>query len=420
MVLPGVSCTQLPQTTVANEHIHAQAMWLVTLAACIVVAGVFGILAVGTTLAKHRSQSSGCEQPRVDQKTPSSRRRNDGHADADHVLVTGGGGYLGTHVVAALLQRGARVTVVDNFCTSNEDNLARVSALYDPQGSLLDVIQLDVTDTVRLGVVLRSISHIDACIHLAALKSVSESCASPLAYYDNNVGGTVCLLRALEATDCRTFVFSSSATVYGDAPAPVHESSKVGHNVASPYGWTKCMAEQVLRDFSNSKAADHEWSICIFRYFNPAGAHPSGEFGEQSSGPPNNLLPRVLEAASGTRSHVDIYGDDYPTADGTAVRDYVHVVELASAHTSCLHFLKSNKGVHIFNLGSGSGYSVKEVVAQMQLVSGRRVPTKVCERRPGDVAVMYADVSKAAEQLNWEATLGIDKMCEDAWKWAQR
>jgi len=326
------------------------------------------------------------------------------------ILVTGGAGYIGTHTVLRLLADGAEAVVADDLSNASPRVLERLEELA---GRAVPFARIDVSDADALGRVFAQ-HDIDEVIHFAGLKAVGESVAEPLRYYRNNLSSTLTLLDACQAAGVRRFVFSSSATVYGpNAPAPAVEDSPT--SATNPYGWTKVMIEQILRDLAVS---DPTWRIGILRYFNPVGAHPSGRIGEDPLGTPNNLLPFVSQVAVGRRDRLRIFGDDYPTPDGTGVRDFIHVEDLASGHVHALRHLRStDEPVSTFNLGTGEGTSVKELVAAFERASGRPIPVDVVSRRPGDVAVSYADVSRAEKVLGWRAEKSLDDICADAWRW---
>jgi len=327
-----------------------------------------------------------------------------------NVLVTGGAGYIGSHTCLELLQAGHTVTVVDNLSNSSEESLRRVQALA---GKSLTFHTVDLLDRPALEQVFAS-QTFDAVIHFAALKAVGESVEQPLSYYHNNVSGTILLCQAMARHDVKNLIFSSSATVYGDpASVPVREDFPC-HAQANPYGRTKRMIEIILEDV---QAADPTWNIALLRYFNPVGAHPSGQIGEDPSGIPNNIMPFITQVAVGRQPYLRVFGADYPTPDGTGIRDYIHVVDLAQGHLKALDHLCTNPGLAIYNLGTKRGYSVLERVKAFEQASQRQVPYQVVERRPGDVATSYADASKANRELGWKATRGIEEMCVDAWRW---
>jgi UDP-glucose 4-epimerase len=329
------------------------------------------------------------------------------------VLVTGGAGFIGSHTVVSLIEAGHEAVIVDNLANAKRSVVNRIARIA---GQEPEFVEADVRDLDAMEKILQA--GFDACIHFAALKAVGESVEKPLLYYDNNVGGTFTLLEALTGAGVKSFVFSSSATVYGDpdqASLPLTESTPIGA-ATNPYGWTKIMMEQILRD---AQVSDAEWSISILRYFNPVGAHPSGLIGEDPSGVPNNLMPYVAKVADGQLPRVRVFGGDYPTPDGTGVRDFVHVVDLAEGHVRALERLASEPGVFTYNLGTGQGHSVLEVITAYERQSGRPVPYEIVERRAGDVAANWADVSKARRDLGWEATRDLDDMCADSWRWQQ-
>ncbi len=326
------------------------------------------------------------------------------------ILVTGGAGYIGSHTCVELLSAGHDVVVVDNLCNSSAEALHRVEQLAGRP--LVRFYEQDVRDRGALGQVFRR-HDVDAVIHFAALKAVGESTVHPLEYYDNNVNGTVTLTEAMRDAGVKTLVFSSSATVYGEpASVPIREDFPTGPT--NPYGRTKWMMEQVLRDLC---ASDEAWHVALLRYFNPVGAHPSGRIGESPHGPPNNLMPCVAQVAVGRRPKLAIFGDDYPTYDGTGVRDYLHVVDLARGHVSALARLVARRGVLTANLGTGRGYSVLDLVHAFEAASGRAVPYEIAPRRPGDIAACFADPSLAAAEFGWRAQLGLREMCADTWRW---
>jgi UDP-glucose 4-epimerase len=325
------------------------------------------------------------------------------------VLVTGGAGYIGSHTCLELLESGHEVLVVDNLCNSKDESLRRVGQLT---GRPVPLIQADLRDRGSLDAVFRG-PRIDAVIHFAGLKAVGESTQIPLDYYSNNVGGTLTLCQAMADAGVRRLVFSSSATVYGDpATVPIREGFPL--SATNPYGRSKLMVEEILGDLC---ASDGSWSVDLLRYFNPVGAHPSGRIGEDPSGVPNNLMPYVAQVAVGRLPVLKVFGDDYPTPDGTGVRDYIHVVDLARGHLKALERPGRGAGLAVYNLGTGRGYSVLEMVRAFEEVSGRSVPYQIMERRPGDIATCYADPALAAAELGWRAELGIEAMVRDAWRW---
>ncbi len=325
------------------------------------------------------------------------------------ILVTGGAGYIGSHTCLELLAAGHAVTVVDNLCNSQAESLRRVEQI---SGKKLVLIRADIRDRAALELAIRT-SGARAVIHFAGLKAVGESVAQPLAYYDNNVTGTLCLLQAMQACGLKTLVFSSSATVYGEPQRlPLQEDHPL--SATNPYGMTKLVIENMLRDLHRS---DPAWRISILRYFNPVGAHASGLIGEDPQGTPNNLLPFVAQVAIGLRPHVSVWGNDYPTPDGTGVRDYIHVVDLALGHLKALERLQQHAECRAINLGTGVGYSVLDMVRAFERASNRPVPYQVAARRAGDIAACYADPAHAAELLGWRAERDLQAMCQDAWRW---
>jgi UDP-glucose 4-epimerase len=327
------------------------------------------------------------------------------------ILVTGGGGYIGSHTVLALLETGFDVVVMDNFGNSDPEALVRVQALA---GRTAEVNWGDVRDRCFLRRVFSG-ARIDAVIHFAAHKAVGESVALPLEYYENNIVSLLGLLEVMRDAGCHRLIFSSSATVYGTASEPpFSETAPLG--ASSPYGRTKLFAEEILRDVA---AADARWKIALLRYFNPVGAHASGQIGEMPQGTPNNLFPYVTQVAIGARPHLRVFGDDYPTPDGTGVRDYIHVCDLGEGHVAAVAALDRIQGAEAINLGTGRGYSVLEVIRAFEAASGRAVPFEIVARRPGDVAVSLADPRKAATLLGWTARRDLTAMCEDGWRWQQ-
>ncbi|MBI2307942.1 MAG: UDP-glucose 4-epimerase GalE [Rhodocyclales bacterium] len=325
------------------------------------------------------------------------------------VLVTGGAGYIGSHTCVELLAAGVDVVVFDNLANAKMESLRRVARIA---GRAPAFVRGDVRDGEALRGVFAA-HRIDAVIHFAGLKAVGESVEQPLAYYDNNVSGSLCLLQAMDAAGVRTLVFSSSATVYGDPAAlPIREDFPL--SATNPYGRSKLMVEDMLRDLAH---ADARWRLAILRYFNPVGAHESGLIGEDPAGIPNNLMPFISQVAVGKRPELAVFGKDYPTPDGTGVRDYIHVVDLARGHLKALAALPQRPGVLTANLGTGRGYSVLEMLSAFGGVCGRELPYRIAPRRAGDVAACYADPSYAAEAIGWRAQLDLDRMCADTWRW---
>ena len=328
------------------------------------------------------------------------------------LLITGGAGYIGSHMCVELLHAGYDVTVLDNLSNGSRGAIQAIRRLTNRE---IDLREGDIRDKDLLDT-LFSEQNIAGCIHFAGLKAVGESVEQPLTYYDNNVNGTLCLLQAMERNGVRTLVFSSSATVYGDpASVPIDESFPTG--ATNPYGRSKLMIEELLRDFASSNPL---WRISILRYFNPVGAHASGDLGEDPQGIPNNLMPFIAQVATGRRDKLSVFGNDYPTPDGTGVRDYIHVVDLAAGHLAALDYLASNAGLSVHNLGTGQGYSVLDMVAAFERASGQSIPFEFTDRRPGDIAECYADPTKAEQELGWSAKYDLDRMCEDVWRWQSR
>ena len=329
------------------------------------------------------------------------------------ILVTGGIGYIGSHTALALLLRGFDVVVLDNLCNSAAESLARVAQIANRAP---EFVQGDIRDPALLTRLFAQHS-IHAVLHFAGLKAVGESVTQPLRYYDNNVHGTLTLLQAMADAGVRRFVFSSSATVYGQpSQMPISEDCPLGQPT-NPYGRSKLIIEDMLRDLA---AADPGWQIALLRYFNPVGAHESGLIGEDPNGIPNNLLPYITQVAVGKLPELAVFGDDYPTPDGTGVRDYIHVMDLAEGHLQALQALQTLTGAHVWNLGTGQGYSVLEMVHAFEAASGCRIPYRIAPRRSGDIATCYADASKAARELGWKASRGLPEMMRDAWRWQQR
>ena len=326
------------------------------------------------------------------------------------ILVTGGAGFIGSHTLIELHYAGHDVVVIDNLCNSNPKSLERVSAIC---GAVIPFMQVDIRDRQGLEEVFTQFSF-DAVIHFAGLKAVGESVTKPWEYYDNNITGTLTLLDVMRQHGCKNIIFSSSATVYGDpAQIPITEECPKGH-CTNPYGQTKSMLEEIMADMQH---ADPEWNIVLLRYFNPIGAHPSGRIGENPNGIPNNLMPYITQVAVGKRPQLGVFGNDYDTPDGTGVRDYIHVVDLAKGHVSALQAIERKCGLAIYNLGTGHGYSVLDIVNAFTRVNGVPVPYAIQPRRPGDIATCYSDPSKAARELGWTAQYGIDEMCRDSWNW---
>lgn len=327
-----------------------------------------------------------------------------------NVLVTGGAGYIGSHTCLELLERGYGVIVIDNLCNSNPKSLDRVRELT---GKEITFYEGDVRDEALLRKIFAA-HEIDCVIHFAGLKAVGESVAQPWRYYDNNLNSTLVLTKVMGDCGCKKIIFSSSATVYsGDNEMPLRESSRTG-GCTNPYGWTKYMTEQILSGMAH---ADPEWSVVLLRYFNPIGAHESGRIGEDPRGIPNNLMPYISQVAIGRREFLSVYGNDYDTHDGTGVRDYIHVVDLALGHVAAVKYVGSHPGCDVFNLGTGTGYSVLDMVKAFERANGVPVPYKIVDRRPGDLATCYADPAKSAKELGWQATKTLEDMCRDTWNW---
>ena len=330
-----------------------------------------------------------------------------------NVLVTGGAGYIGSHTCVELLQRDMGVVVVDNLANSSPKAIERVEQIT---GKHVDFYVKDVRDREAMNAIFDK-HRIDCVIHFAGLKAVGESVAMPLEYYDNNLFSTVTLCEVMRDHGVKNIVFSSSATVYsGDNEMPLREASRTGM-CTNPYGWTKYMSEQILRDTAKS---DNDWAIVLLRYFNPIGAHSSGLIGEDPRGIPNNLMPFISQVAIGRREYLNVFGDDYDTPDGTGVRDYIHVVDLARGHVAAINYMQQHKGESVFNLGTGNGYSVLDMVHAFEKVTGKKVPYKIAPRRPGDLATVYASPDKSAEELGWKAEYGLEDMCRDTWAWQSK
>ncbi len=334
--------------------------------------------------------------------------------DQGCVLVTGGAGFIGSHTCVELLGSGYDVVVVDDLSNANEVALKRVERIAGVP--IRAFYRGDVKDAALLDRIFDE-QPITAAIHFAAFKAVGESVQKPIEYYQNNIGGTLALARAMRDHGVRDIVFSSSATVYGDPDTvPVTEESPL-KQPANPYGRTKAMNEQILSDLY---ASDPSWNVMLLRYFNPIGAHPSGLIGEDPKGIPNNLVPYIAKVAVGQLDHVRVFGNDYPTPDGTGVRDYIHVVDLARGHVDALRYMQGKTGVHVFNLGTGKGYSVLEVIEAFSKACGHELPYRIYPRRDGDVATIYCDASRAKDLMGWEARYGIDEMCAHSWNWQQK
>ena len=326
------------------------------------------------------------------------------------ILVTGGTGYIGSHTCVELLNLDMDVVVVDNLVNSSMESMKRVQAITGKTPVFYD---LDVRDEEKLSRVFEE-HHIDCAIHFAGLKAVGESVEKPALYYDNNLNSTITLCRVMAKYGVKRIIFSSSATVYsGDNEMPLTENSRAG-NCTNPYGWTKYFGEQILRDIAK---ADRSWSVVLLRYFNPVGAHESGTIGEDPKGIPNNLMPFISQVAVGRRDHLSVFGNDYPTPDGTGVRDYIHVVDLARGHVAAIDYLMSHTGSEVFNLGTGTGYSVLDMVHAFEEANGVKVPYEISPRRPGDLPTCYADPKKSAEVLGWKAEHTLVDMCRDSFRW---
>ena len=330
-----------------------------------------------------------------------------------HILVTGGAGYIGSHTCVDLLDSGYALTAIDNLSNSKQEALRRVEQLT---GKPVEFHQLDLLDRAGLDAVFAA-KPVDAVIHFAAYKAVGESVVKPLDYYQNNVTGTINLLAAMRHHGCKNLVYSSSCTVYGEPKfVPITEEHPTAA-AESPYGWTKLMTEQIMRDLYRS---DPAWNIILLRYFNPVGAHPSGDMGEDPNGVPSNLMPYITQVAIGRLPEVRIFGSDYPTVDGTGVRDYIHVVDLANAHVRAVQKLKEQPGLVPYNLGTGQGSSVLQVIAAFEQATGKKIPYKLMPRRPGDVTAAYADPGKAERELGWKAEHDLYDICRDGWRWQQQ
>ena len=326
------------------------------------------------------------------------------------ILVTGGAGFIGSHTVVELQNAGFDVVVADNLSNANEKVIGRIEALT---GKKVPFYKADIRDREALGQIFDR-EPIDACIHFAGLKAVGESVAKPWEYYENNISGTLILVDVMRRHGVKNIIFSSSATVYGDPQEiPITENCPKG-TCTNPYGWTKSMLEQILTDLQK---ADPEWNVVLLRYFNPIGAHQSGTIGEDPKGIPNNLMPFITQVAVGKREYLNVFGDDYPTHDGTGVRDYIHVVDLALGHVAALQKIRENAGLKVYNLGTGVGYSVLDIVHAFEEANGVKIPYVIAPRRPGDIATLVADPGKAYREMDWKTRYSIVDMCADSWNW---
>ncbi|MBR5340043.1 MAG: UDP-glucose 4-epimerase GalE [Lachnospiraceae bacterium] len=326
------------------------------------------------------------------------------------ILVTGGAGYIGSHTVVELQKAGYEVVILDNLSNANEKVLGRIEALT---GKPVPFYKTDIRDREGLERIFEN-EKIDACIHFAGLKAVGESVAKPWEYYENNIAGTLTLVDVMRKHGVKNIIFSSSATVYGNpSEIPITENCPKG-TCTNPYGWTKSMLEQILTDIQK---ADPEWNVVLLRYFNPIGAHKSGTIGEDPKGIPNNLMPFITQVAVGKRDHLNVFGNDYPTHDGTGVRDYIHVVDLAVGHVAALKKIEENAGLKVFNLGTGVGYSVLDIVKAFEEANGVRIPYEIVPRRPGDIAECWSDPAKAYQEMGWKTQYTILDMCADSWNW---
>lgn len=329
------------------------------------------------------------------------------------ILVTGGAGYIGSHTCVELLNQGIEVVVIDNLVNASIESIKRIEKIT---GKKVIFYKDDVRKREALDRIFEN-HKIDGVIHFAGLKAVGESVSMPLEYYDNNLFSTICLCEAMKDHGVNKIVFSSSATVYsGDNEVPLNETSNTGH-CTNPYGWTKYMCEQILRD---TVKANSDWSVVLLRYFNPIGAHPSGLIGEDPQGIPNNLLPYISQVAIGRREVLSVYGNNYDTPDGTGVRDYIHVCDLAAGHVAAINYMNNHTGENVFNLGTGVGYSVLDMVKTFERINGVQVPYRIVNRRPGDLATVYASPDKSAEVLGWKAKYNLEDMCRDTWNWQKK
>ena len=343
-----------------------------------------------------------------------------------NILVTGGAGYIGSHTVVELLLAGHDVVVVDNLSNASEESLRRVLEIVRedrPEVEAIPFHHVDLRDRAGLEKVFAESRPFDCCIHFAGLKAVGESVMKPWEYYENNIGGTLTLLDVMRKHNCKSIIFSSSATVYGDpAVIPITEDCPKGQ-CTNPYGWTKSMLEQIMSDLytADVKAGEAKpWNVVLLRYFNPIGAHPSGRIGEDPNGIPNNLMPYITQVAVGKLRQLNVFGNDYDTPDGTGVRDYIHVVDLARGHVKALGAVEKNCGLAVYNLGTGRGYSVLDVVKAFEKANGLKLPYEIKPRRAGDIATCYSSPEKAKRELGWEARYGIEEMCRDSWNWQKQ
>ena len=326
------------------------------------------------------------------------------------ILVTGGTGFIGSHTVVELLNQNHEVVIIDNLCNSSEDVIKNIEKITNKK---VPFFNIDIRDKKALED-LCSKNHFDSCIHFAGLKAVGESCQKPLEYYDNNINGTLVLLEVLNKYNCHNLIFSSSATVYGNPKSnPIDETFPKGI-CTNPYGWTKSMIEQILVDLQK---AQPDWNIALLRYFNPIGAHKSGLIGENPNGIPNNLMPYITQVAIGKRKELSVFGNDYDTPDGTGVRDYIHVVDLAKGHVKALKVIEEKQGLKIYNLGTGQGYSVMQVLKTFEKVNNVKIPYQIRGRRTGDIAACYANAEKAFKELGWKAENSLEDMCRDSYNW---
>jgi len=333
------------------------------------------------------------------------------------VLVTGGMGYIGSHTCVQMINAGMEPIILDNLCNSSEEVLNRIEALTQKRPVFY---QGDVRNEALVDHVFSENKDIHAVIHFAGLKAVGESVQKPLEYYDNNVNASLVLLRCMRKANVKNLIFSSSATVYGDpAVVPITEDTPIG-GTTNPYGTSKLMVERCISDFYASTKGEQGWSLALLRYFNPVGAHPSGTMGEDPQGMPNNLMPFIAQVAVGRRDHLSIFGNDYDTPDGTGVRDYIHVMDLADGHIAALNALQDKEGLHIYNLGTGKGTSVLEMVNAFSQAAGKKIPYEICPRRPGDIATCYASTDKAAKDLGWKAKYSLADMTQDSWHWQSK